>query len=158
MGKTGERGKLDGAFVSVILSDLAKQKTLASPLPHLQFLLALSHLAPTNIMPPPPLPSAQASSSRMKESDKPPQRSTVFPSHHTQPTRFVGLSRDDKANSATDPSPSWAEKGKSKAEVLKAWRISHCKSFPDFRALTCSATPVPTTPSIARYSLSFTGD
>ncbi|WVR03818.1 hypothetical protein IAU60_000814 [Kwoniella sp. DSM 27419] len=94
---------------------LEKGRLLSSPLPHLQFLLSLSAHNPSNT-PRPPMPSNAAQSSTSR-SMSPPAVPPTFPS--TQPSS----SRTPMAEIPVPNQPVKVDfKGKSKADVLKAWR------------------------------------
>ncbi|WVQ79124.1 hypothetical protein IAT38_001219 [Cryptococcus sp. DSM 104549] len=111
-----------------IWNKLEKGRLLSSPIPHLQFLLALSILNPNNI--PRPSSSAQASSSSAAVGGRPmppPPPPATFAS--TKP----GSSRLPLAETGANtplPAMEFSAKGKSKADVIKQWRSS--KSQPPF--------------------------
>lgn len=88
-------------------------KTLRDPLPHLQFLMALSKPGSSSqAMPPPPPPVASSS--------RPPRSSTSTP---------VSIPAVDTPKVA-EPAllPVIDVKGKTKAEVLREWRTAQCES------------------------------
>lgn len=91
-----------------------KQRTLASPLPHLQFLLALSQLDPANT-----------------PSDKPASasRKTFPPSQPIASSSRTPLAETTAPNVAAPNT--WSGKGKSKADILNSWR----KAQGNFHAL-----------------------
>ncbi|RSH94655.1 Microtubule-nucleating Tub4p (gamma-tubulin) complex component [Saitozyma podzolica] len=107
---------------------LERGRTLASPQPHLQFLLALSRLDPKNA---PPHTSSAASTHRSgsRKAADPTSSSAVFPS--TQEPTASSSRRVLEDTGTINVSPShWSGKGKSKADVLKAWRTA--RSQPPF--------------------------
>ncbi|KAK4690096.1 gamma-tubulin complex component 3, partial [Tremellales sp. Uapishka_1] len=103
-----------------IWSKLERGRTLSSPIPHLQFLLALSVLNPSN---PPPPPAASGSSKQRVM--PPPSVPVAFPS--TQPTPHASSSRRALEETATNLPWTGSSKGKSKADLLKAWRTSQSR-------------------------------
>ena len=103
------------------------QRTLASPLPHLQFLLALSSLNPSNAT----AASANSnSSSNSRAMPPPPAPPPVFPSTRSSPPSASSskLHVQDIGTSNL-PAADWKGKGKSKADMLSAWRTAQCYSL-----------------------------
>ncbi len=117
-----DRDRSSGCHVE--LTDWSSQRTLASPLPHLQVLLALSAMNPSN---PPAPPANPASSSKSRSMPPPPIPSAVFPSTRPAPPT-VSSSRLPLhvIDSANIPAADWKGKRKSKADVLRAWRTAQC--------------------------------
>ena len=102
------------------------QRTLASPLPHLQFLLALSALNPSNASAP---PKNSSSSSRFPSMPPPPLPTAIFPSTRSASPTAASSRLPLQDTVVTDVSGAdWKGKGKSKADVLKAWRTFQCTS------------------------------
>ncbi|WVQ93414.1 hypothetical protein IAU59_000485 [Kwoniella sp. CBS 9459] len=123
-GKESESGSERALRFSGTWSKLEKGRLLSSPLPHLQFLLALSDYNPSNTPRPPIVTSSPAPST--SRSMPPPRPPNTFPS--TQPSSSrVPLSETRAENI---PTLDFDAKGESKADVLKAWRAS--KSQPSF--------------------------
>lgn len=87
-------------------------RTLRDPLPHLQFLMALSRPSPPATMAPPPVPSTSRTVSVPSRANTPPQ-----PAESSRSARPV------------EALPVIDMKGKTKAEVLKEWRTAQCTYF-----------------------------
>ncbi|WRT65700.1 uncharacterized protein IL334_002646 [Kwoniella shivajii] len=104
---------------SGIWNKLEKGRLLSSPLPHLQFLLSLSDLNPSNT-PSRPIPSANSPAASASRSMPPPPVPSTFPSTQASSSRQPL----NDAPSTNIPILDFDPKGKSKADVLKAWRIS----------------------------------
>ncbi|WVW80143.1 hypothetical protein I302_102118 [Kwoniella bestiolae CBS 10118] len=127
-GESSASGSERAMKFNGIWNKLEKGRLLSSPLPHLQFLLSLSEFNPNNI-PSKPIPSSASSvtgTSSSRSMPPPPQPST-FPSTQPRSSRqpLTGTA------SANIPSLDFDVKGKSKADVLKAWRTSKSqKPFP----------------------------
>lgn len=125
VGEGGER------FVSFTLLHAKEgQKTLASPIPHLQFLLALSELDPSNSV-----------LSTISKKQTPRQTSaSVFPSNQGE----AHAASSSKTTLPSKPLASdWKGKGKSKADILKAWRTSQCKLLDTRVQLRLARPPFP---------------
>lgn len=100
---------------------LERGHTLSSPVPHLQFLMALSALEKADAVAP-----SRAGSSK---SQMLPPPAPVFPSNGPGPaprTAPAGSSRHALQDTdANIPTADWKGKGKSKADALRAWRSAH---------------------------------
>ena len=88
------------------------QRTLASPLPHLQFLMALSSLNPDNTPTSAPQSSQPFGSTLSSAKSAPQSLSSAGPSSSRPPI--------------SEPDAHWKAHGKSKADLLKSWRTAQC--------------------------------
>ncbi|OCF44974.1 gamma-tubulin complex component 3 [Kwoniella heveanensis CBS 569] len=123
-GRVNESGSERALRFNGTWSKLEKGRLLSSPLPHLQFLLALSEYDPSNTPRPPVATSSPIPSS--SRSMPPPPMPRIFPSNQPSSSR-IPLNETQAGNV---PTLELDVKGKSKADVLKAWRTS--KSQPPF--------------------------
>nr|XP_018264728.1 gamma-tubulin complex component 3 [Kwoniella dejecticola CBS 10117]OBR86886.1 gamma-tubulin complex component 3 [Kwoniella dejecticola CBS 10117] len=128
-GESSSSGSERAMKFNGIWNKLEKGRLLSSPLPHLQFLLALSEHNPNNTGSKPVSSSASGGppSSASNRAFPPAAAPSTFPSN--QP----GSSRQPLAETASANLPrlDFDVKGKSKADVLKAWRTSKAqKPFP----------------------------
>ncbi|ORY24380.1 Spc98 family-domain-containing protein [Naematelia encephala] len=111
-----------------IWSKLERGKTLASPLPHLQFLMALSSLDEKT--------ATTSSSSKSISNMMPPPVPTAVFSSTLPAAASASSSRRPLQETAQTNLPTgtddWRGKGKSKADMLRAWRTAQSRPpFPD---------------------------
>jgi len=125
-----------------------RQRTLASPLPHLQFLLALSKINPANA-------GQTPSSTASRKSTPQPSSSSIFPSTRDAMPPPAARASSSSASVSMPPSntgetsrqplqetntsqASWKGKGRTKADMLKSWRTAQGMSrCPKERSCTC---------------------
>ncbi|KAK8861575.1 hypothetical protein IAR55_002397 [Kwoniella newhampshirensis] len=103
-----------------IWSKLERGHLLASPSPHLQFLLSLSALNPSNN---PARPTGPFSSTSAARSMPPPSVPSTFSSTQPSSSRQPLVESQMHNLSVVE----FSGKGKSKADVLKAWRTSRAQ-------------------------------
>jgi len=104
--RTDQTGADKALKFSGYWNKIEKGKTLSDPLPHLQFLLALS---------------------KLDASDMPANQQPATAADKTRPTASSSSGGVlDEMKVTNVPIPTWSSKGKSKAQVLAAWRTSQC--------------------------------
>nr|XP_031862932.1 uncharacterized protein CI109_001407 [Kwoniella shandongensis]KAA5530004.1 hypothetical protein CI109_001407 [Kwoniella shandongensis] len=121
--KGDESGSERALRFNGIWSKLERGRLLSSPSPHLQFLLSLSALNPTNQ---PIRSSAPSTSTSAARSMPPPPAPATFSSTQPSSSRQPLVETQMQNLTVAD----FSGKGKSKADVLKAWRTA--KSQPPF--------------------------
>ncbi|WWC68620.1 uncharacterized protein I206_102550 [Kwoniella pini CBS 10737] len=122
-GETSSSGSERAMKFSGIWNKLERGRLLSSPLPHLQFLLALSEYNPDNAS----LKSANTNSNPIHSSSRAMPPPATFPSNQPSSSRQPLTA----TGSINLPALEIDVKGKSKADVLKAWRSSKSeKPFP----------------------------
>ncbi|WWC87885.1 uncharacterized protein L201_002783 [Kwoniella dendrophila CBS 6074] len=125
-GESSSSGSERAMRFSGVWNKLEKGRLLSSPSPHLQFLLSLSEFNPHNV-PAKPLSTNGSSAASSSRAMPPPPVPATFPSN--QPSSSRQALAD--TGSTNLPTLDFDVKGKSKAEVLKAWRKSKSqKPFP----------------------------
>jgi hypothetical protein len=97
------------------------QRVLSSPIPHLQFMLALSALEPSNIQ------AQRPPSSQHRSIAAPSMPSATFPSNQSSAPTASSSRRVLEDSNQLNGTTSWSGKGKSKADILKSWRTAQCE-------------------------------